>query len=241
MLRRILRRFRCLRGAILRVRDEPVVVLIHQLQDGINQRLERFVVLWVRFGFFRFLVVLPGASTPVVVIFFGIVPVDERFDQLASVQFVVVVRVMHLEVVELQLLFAHLAGVDWHIHVLGNVLLLVLNVVRVQHLLGLPMMLLLLLLWMGLSLLRVALNWNLLVLHRNLLRLLILRLYRHLLLLVLGLLLLLLLLIVLLLGDRRLLLIVLLRLLVRLLLIVTGIDAGGDTLTECHRCEQRQG
>lgn len=71
-------------------------------------------------------------------------------------------------------------------------LLLVLNVVRIQHLLGLPMMLLLLLLWMGLSLLRVALNWNLLVLHRNLLRLLILRLYRHLLLLVLGLLLLLL-------------------------------------------------
>lgn len=70
-------------------------------------------------------------------------------------------------------------------------LLLVLNVVRIQHLLGLPMMLLL---WMGLSLLRVALNWNLLVLHRNLLRLLILRLYRHLLLLVLGLLLLLLLL-----------------------------------------------
>lgn len=241
MIRRVLRRFRCLRGAILRVRDEPVVVLIHQLQDGINQRLERFVVLWVRFGFFRFLVVLPGASTPVVVIVFGIVPVDERFDQLAPVQFVVVVRVVHLEVVELQLLFAHLAGVDRHIHVLGNVLLLVLNVVRVQHLLGLPMMLLLLLLWMGLSLLRVALNWNLLVLHRNLLWLLILCLYRHLLLLVLGLLLLLLLLIVLLLGDRRLLLIVLLRLLVRLLLIVTGIDAGGDTLTECHRCEQRQG
>lgn len=240
MIRRVLRRFRCLRGAILRVRDEPVVVLIHQLQDGINQRLQRFVVLRVRFGLFRFLVVLPGATT-VVVIFFGIVPVDERFDQLAPVQFVVVVRVVHLEVVELQLLFAHLAGVDRHIHVLGNVLLLVLNVVRVQHLLGLPMMLLLLLLWMGLSLLRMTLNWNLLVLHRNLLWLLILCLYRHLLLLVLGLLLLLLLLIVLLLGDRRLLLIVLLRLLVRLLLIVTGIDAGGDTLTECHRCEQHQG
>lgn len=176
-----------------------------------------------------------------VLVFAFLVPVDERFDQLAPVQFVVVVRVVHLEVVELQLLFAHLAGVDRHIHVLGNVLLLVLNVVRVQHLLGLPMMLLLLLLWMGLSLLRMTLNWNLLVLHRNLLWLLILCLYRHLLLLVLGLLLLLLLLIVLLLGDRRLLLIVLLRLLVRLLLIVTGIDAGGDTLTECHRCEQRQG
>lgn len=174
-----------------------------------------------------------------VLVFAFLVPVDERFDQLAPVQFVVVVRVVHLEVVELQLLFAHLAGVDRHIHVLGNVLLLVLNVVRVQHLLGLPMMLLLLLLWMGLTLLRVALNWNLLVLHRNLLWLLVLCLYRHLLLLVLGLLLLLL--IVLLLGDRRLLLIVLLRLLVRLLLIVTGIDAGGDTLTECHRCEQRQG
>lgn len=238
---RILRRFRCLRSAILWVRDEPVVVLVHQLQDGINQRLQRFVVLRVRFGLFRFFVVLSGA-TPVVVIFFGIVPVDERLDQLAPVKFIVVVRIVHLEVVELQLLFAHLAGVDRHIHVLGNVLLLVLNIVRVQHLLGLPMVRLLLLLRMGLTLLRMTLNWNLLVLHGNLLLLLVLCLYWHLLLLVLGLLLLLLLLlIVLLLANRRLLLIVLLRLLVRLLLIVTGIDAGGDTLTECHRCEQRQG
>lgn len=46
---------------------------------------------------------------------------DQRLDQLASVQLVVVVRVVHLEVVELQLLFAHFARVDRHVHVLGNV------------------------------------------------------------------------------------------------------------------------
>lgn len=48
-------------------------------------------------------------------------PMDQRLDQLASVQLVVVVRVVHLEVVELQLLFAHFARVDRHVHVLGNV------------------------------------------------------------------------------------------------------------------------
>lgn len=222
----ILGRFGCLRGTVLRIRDEPVVVLVHQLQNGVDQRLERVVVLGMRFGLFRL-------RRTVMVIIFGIVPVDQGLDQFASVQFVVVVRVVHFEVVELQLLFAHFARVDRHLHVLGNVLLFMLNIVRIQHLLRLPMMLLLLLmgLTLGMSLL--------LVLNRNLLLLLlILGLHRNLLLLVLGLLLL----IVLLLSHRRLLPIVLLGLLVLLLLLVVArINAGGDTLTECHSCKQRQG
>lgn len=226
-------RFGRLRRTVLRIRDEPVVVLVHQLQDRINQRLERVVVLGMRLGLVRFRRTVVGTSFAVVVIIFGIVPMDQGLDQLAAVQFVVVVRVVHFEVVELQLLFAHFARVDRDLHVLGNVLLLMLNVVRIQHLLGLPMMLLLLLMGLplGMSLLLLVLNRNLLLL------LLVLGLYRNLLLLVLGLLL-----IVLLLGHRRLLLIVLLGLLVLLmLLVVARIDAGGDTLTECHRCKQRQG
>lgn len=227
-------RFGRLRRTVLRIRDEPVVVLVHQLQDRIDQRLERVVVLGMRLGLFRFRRTVVGTSFAVVVIIFGIVPMDQGLDQLAAVQFVVVVRVVHFEVVELQLLFAHFARVDRDLHVLGNVLLLMLNVVRIQHLLGLPMVLLLLLMGLplGMSLLLLVLNRNLL-----LLLLLVLGLNRNLLLLVLGLLL-----IVLLLGHRRLLLIVLLGLLVLLLLLVVArIDAGGDTLTECHRCKQRQG
>lgn len=225
-------RFGRLRRTVLRVRDEPVVVLVHQLQDRIDQRLERIVVLGMRLGLVRFRRTVV-TSFAVVVIIFCIVPVDQGLDQLAAVQFVVVVRVVHLEVVELQLLFAHFARVDRDFHVLGNMLLLMLNVVRIQHLLGLPMVLLLLLMGLplGMSLLLLVLNRNLLLL------LLVLWLNRNLLLLVLGLLL-----IVLLLGHRRLLLIVLLGLLVLLLLLVVArIDAGGDTLTECHRCKQRQG
>lgn len=48
-------------------------------------------------------------------------PVDQGLDQLAAVQFVVIVGVVHLEVVELQLLLGHFAGVQGHFHVLGNV------------------------------------------------------------------------------------------------------------------------
>lgn len=46
---------------------------------------------------------------------------DERLDQFASVQFVVVIRVVHLKVMELQLLLAHLARVDGHLGVFLDV------------------------------------------------------------------------------------------------------------------------
>ena len=48
-------------------------------------------------------------------------PVDERLDQLAAVQLVVAVGVVHLEVVELKLLLGHGRRVDGHVHVLLHV------------------------------------------------------------------------------------------------------------------------
>lgn len=49
------------------------------------------------------------------------VPVYERLDQLTTIQFVVVVRVMHFEVVKLQLCLGHLTRINRHLHVLLNV------------------------------------------------------------------------------------------------------------------------
>lgn len=49
------------------------------------------------------------------------VPVNQGLDQFTSVQLVVVVSVVHLEVMELQLLIGHLAGIDWNVHVLSDV------------------------------------------------------------------------------------------------------------------------
>lgn len=47
-------------------------------------------------------------------------PVNQRFDQLTAVQLVIVVGIVHLEVVELQLLLGHLARIERHIQMLGN-------------------------------------------------------------------------------------------------------------------------
>jgi hypothetical protein len=59
---------------------------------------------------------------------------NQRFDQLATIQFVVVVGVVHFEVVELQLLLRHFARIDvGHLHMLGNVVALTLQIARVQH------------------------------------------------------------------------------------------------------------
>jgi hypothetical protein len=49
------------------------------------------------------------------------VPVNQTFDQLTAVQFVVVVSVVHFEIMELQLLLGHFARIDRHLHVLSNV------------------------------------------------------------------------------------------------------------------------
>lgn len=46
---------------------------------------------------------------------------DQGFDQFTAIQFIVIVGVVHFEVVELQLLFAHFARVDRHLQVLGDV------------------------------------------------------------------------------------------------------------------------
>ena len=49
------------------------------------------------------------------------VPMDERLDELAAVQLVVAVGVVHLEVVKLELLLRHVGGVDRNVHVLLHV------------------------------------------------------------------------------------------------------------------------
>ncbi len=48
-------------------------------------------------------------------------PVNERLDEFASVELVVAVCVVHLEVVELQLLLRHVGRVDWNVHVFLHV------------------------------------------------------------------------------------------------------------------------
>lgn len=217
-----------LRSHKLRIVDEAVLVVIVRGEDGIDQR-GQFIV-----G--EDFVLVTGLAG-LLLVFAFLVPMDQRFDQLAPIQLVVVVGVVHLEVVELQFLFAHFARIDRDVHVLSNVRLFLLEVVCIQHLLRLTMV--------GSMATAVGLLLLLvLLMYRRLL--LILGLNRNLLLLVLRrLLLLLLLLIVLLLlrGWRG--LIVLWRgwliLLLRLLLIMTGIDSGRYSLTECHRCKQRQG
>lgn len=45
---------------------------------------------------------------------------NERLDQFASIQFVVIIGIMHLKVMELQFLLRHLARVDRNVHMFGD-------------------------------------------------------------------------------------------------------------------------
>jgi hypothetical protein len=59
---------------------------------------------------------------------------NQRFDQLAPVQLVVIIGIVHLEVVELQLLLGHFARINVrHLHMLGNVVAFALQIAGVQH------------------------------------------------------------------------------------------------------------
>lgn len=46
---------------------------------------------------------------------------DEGLNEFTAIKLVVAVRVVHLKVMELQLLFRHVAGVDRDVHVLFHV------------------------------------------------------------------------------------------------------------------------
>lgn len=46
---------------------------------------------------------------------------NKRLDQLASIQFVVVIGIVHFEIMELKFLITHFASVYGNIHVLSNV------------------------------------------------------------------------------------------------------------------------
>lgn len=53
---------------------------------------------------------------------------NQRLDEFTSVQFVVVVSVVHFEVVELEFLVGHFACINWNVHVFGNMIFLHLKV-----------------------------------------------------------------------------------------------------------------
>jgi hypothetical protein len=43
-------------------------------------------------------------------------PVNEGLDELTTVQFIIIIRIVHLEVVKLELLLRHLRRVDGNVH-----------------------------------------------------------------------------------------------------------------------------
>lgn len=87
---------------------------VHQLEVG-----EQFL-LWLWMASFAFVV---GR----------VMPVEEGFDELLAVQLVVVVCIVHLEVVELQLLVGHAGSIDGHLQVILDVVTLAAQVRVVQH------------------------------------------------------------------------------------------------------------
>merc|ERR1719462_968390 len=76
---------------------------------------------------------------------------DQRLDQSKTVELVVAIGVMHLEIVKLQLLFGHFRGVDM-LHMFLQMLCLILDFLFVLY--DSPV-----LLWMSLSLLMNLLLW----------------------------------------------------------------------------------
>jgi len=93
------------------------------------------------------------AVSPMLVTGLVSMPVYETLDQLAPIQLVVTISVMHLEVVELQLLVGHLGGVHGNIQVLLHVLFLMSNILMKNFLLTMTTSLLLLTMTMTASLL----------------------------------------------------------------------------------------
>lgn len=79
-------------GHELAVIYEPILVPVVAVQDGVDHVLELVVLEDLGFGDR-----LPG----VVVVVGTVMPMNERFDEFTSIEFVVVVRVVHLEVMEL--------------------------------------------------------------------------------------------------------------------------------------------
>lgn len=45
-------------------------------------------------------------------------PVNQRFYKLVTIQFVIVVSIVHFEIMKLEFLLRHFAGINWHFHVL---------------------------------------------------------------------------------------------------------------------------
>jgi len=87
----------CLLGSHkLRIVDESVFVTVVSVEDRVDHvdQLVIFKDLGLRNRLARLVVVVRL-----------VVPMDERLDQFTAVQLIVVIRVMHLEIMELQFLF----------------------------------------------------------------------------------------------------------------------------------------
>lgn len=98
---------RLLRSHKLGVVDEAVAVAVVHLEDGVNHGLQ--LGIGEQFGGAVGCGLLLALLSQVLALLN--VPVDEGLDELEAVQLVVVIVVVQLEVVELQLLLAHLAHV----------------------------------------------------------------------------------------------------------------------------------
>merc|ERR1719476_1035084 len=104
---------------------KAILVLVVAVKNRINHILQFLVSKNLR---------LWGRSTRLGIMVGLIVPMDERFHQLQTIQLVVTVTVMHFEVMELQLLLTHVTCV-YVLLVLLHVLLLMVDacLVLVQH------------------------------------------------------------------------------------------------------------
>jgi len=87
----------------LRVINEAVLVLVVALQDRVDHVLKLVICEYFLLGLW-----IPGLGVMVGLV----VPVDQGLDKLQSVQLVVAVSVVHLEVVELELLLCHLGRIN---------------------------------------------------------------------------------------------------------------------------------
>lgn len=179
----------------LRVINEAVLVLVVLIKYRINHvhqlNISEQLLLWLWMASFAFMVS-------------RVMPMEEGFDKLLAIQLVVVVCIMHLEVMELQLLVRHAGSVNGNLQVVLDVVTLTAQVRVVQYTLVVAASSMWLHLWLLLYLLRLLKLLLLRLLGRWWwLELLLLWLLKLLLLLILLWLLILLLLLILLWGDTR--------------------------------------
>ena len=64
-----------------------------------------------------------------------VVPMEQGLDEFLAVQLIIVVRIVHLKVVELELLLTHPTGVQGHVQMVLNMSPFIVQILVVKHLL----------------------------------------------------------------------------------------------------------